>query len=151
MTATVAGPYEHTGAYRPDVIAQIEGTEPQWSDAPAECETPEADLAGTPLPSAVVMTLAGPTYAEAMAWVEQLVADTTALQATKYDFYTLSGVLWVQVQGGRWEAHAWQAATGGRVMSPAFDKHRVRRQMIIGQRVSVEVIDDPRKRGESRG
>lgn len=44
MTATIAGPYEHTGAYRPDVLAQLEHTEPQWSDAPAECEAPEPDL-----------------------------------------------------------------------------------------------------------
>lgn len=50
MTAAIAGPYEHTGAYRPDVTAQAEGTEPQWSDAPSECE-PGSDLTGTPLPS----------------------------------------------------------------------------------------------------
>lgn len=51
MTAVATGPYEHLGVYRPDVIAQIEGTEPQWADAPAECESPEPDLSGKPLPS----------------------------------------------------------------------------------------------------
>lgn len=30
----MTGPYEATGAYRPDALAQLENTEPQWSDAP---------------------------------------------------------------------------------------------------------------------
>lgn len=30
----MSGPYEATGAYRPDALAQLENTEPQWSDAP---------------------------------------------------------------------------------------------------------------------
>lgn len=48
MTAAVVGPYEHTGVYRPDVVAQAEGTEPQWSDVPV---VPAPDLTGRPLPS----------------------------------------------------------------------------------------------------
>lgn len=48
MTATVVGPYEHTGVYRPDVVAQAEGIEPQWSDVPV---VPAPDLTGMPLPS----------------------------------------------------------------------------------------------------
>lgn len=44
------GPYETTGAYRPDALAQLENTEPQWSDAsaanprcicPAKADEPE--------------------------------------------------------------------------------------------------------------
>lgn len=85
--------------------------------------------------------------AATVAWVEELVAASPKLQATKYEFYTLNGQLWVQVQGGRWEAHAWQVATMGRVLSSLVDRNGVRRQMIIGQRVHVEVIDDPRKAG----
>lgn len=48
MAVTVLGPYEHTGVYRPDVLAQAEGTEPQWSDVPV---VPLPDLTGRPLPS----------------------------------------------------------------------------------------------------
>lgn len=81
-----------------------------------------------------------------MAWVEQLVADSPKLQATKFEFYTLNGQLWVQVQGSQWEAHAWQVATSGRILS-SYVSNGVRRQMIIGQRVCVEVIDDPSKAG----
>lgn len=97
------------------------------------------------------MTLAGPTYAEAMAWVEHLVADNPILQTTKYDFYTLSGQLWIQVQGAHYELNAWHHVFGGRIFPSHIDKAGVRRQMVMGERVSVEVIDDPRKRGESRG
>lgn len=38
---TAAGPYEHTGAYRPDAVALLEHTEPQWFDAPV---TQQPDL-----------------------------------------------------------------------------------------------------------
>ncbi len=96
-----------------------------------------------------MMTLEGTRYAADVAWVEQLVADSPKLQATKFEFYTLDGQLWVQVNGGRWEAHAWQVATGGRIFSSYVDSHGVWRQLIIGDRVHVEVIDDPQKRGGS--
>lgn len=36
MTAATVGPYEHTGAYRPDVMAQ--------TDQPADCGTPESTV-----------------------------------------------------------------------------------------------------------
>lgn len=93
------------------------------------------------------MTIEGTRFAADVAWVEQLVAESTKLQATKFEFYTLDGQLWVQVQGGHWEAHAWQVAIGGRIMPSYVDGHGVLRQMIIGPRVHVEVIDDPQKRG----
>lgn len=97
-------------------------------------------------------TETGAQYTEAtklsadVAWVEQLVAESPKLQATKYEFYTLNGQLWVQVQGSQWEAHAWQVATSGRILS-SYVRNGVRRQMIVGSRVCVEVIDDPAKRG----
>lgn len=93
------------------------------------------------------MTLEGTRFAADVAWVEQLVAESAKLQATKYELYTLDGQLWVQVQGGRWEAHAWQVSTMGRIFSSYVDSHGVWRQLIIGDRVHVEVIDDPAKRG----
>lgn len=94
------------------------------------------------------MTLEGTTYAATVEWVEKLVAESTKLQATKYEFYTLDGQLWIQVQGGTFEAHAWQAAVGGRALGSSV-RSGVRRQVIIGARVCVEVIDDPRKRTET--
>lgn len=81
-----------------------------------------------------------------VAWVEQLVAESPKLQATTFEFYTLNRQLWVQVQGAQWEAHAWQVATGGRILS-SYVRNGVRRQMIVGSRVCVEVIDDPSKAG----
>lgn len=95
------------------------------------------------------MTLEG-TYSATVAWVEGLVAASVALQATQFDFYSLNGQVWIQVQGGHYEAHAWAHAVGGRML-PSSIKGGVRRQMILGARVSVEVIDDPAKRGESNG
>lgn len=102
-----AGPYEHTGAYRPGSMA------------------------------------------DAMAHVEQVVAGSTKLQATKWETYSLNGMLWVRVIGAQYEAHAWHVAVGGRAFGSHVDTHGVRRQMIIGTRISVEVIDDPHTRDES--
>lgn len=95
------------------------------------------------------MTLAGPTYAEAMAWVEQQLVDHPKLQAMKHEFYTLNGQLWVQVQGAHYEMHAWHAVFGGRIFPSHIDSAGVRRQMLMCERLGVEVIDDPRKRGGS--
>lgn len=86
-------------------------------------------------------------YAADVAWVEKLVAESAKLKATKFELYTLDGRLWVQVQGGVWEAHAWQIAVGGMIRPSYVDGHGVLRQMIFGSRVCVEVIDDPSKRG----
>jgi hypothetical protein len=91
----------------------------------------------------------GTQYAADVAWVEDKIAHSLLLQKTKYEFYTLDGKLWVQVQGGKWESHAWHVVIGGYAM-PSNVSGGVWRQMIIGARVHVEIIDDPRKRGESR-
>jgi hypothetical protein len=93
-----------------------------------------------------MMTAEDTRYSATMAWVEQLVADSPKLQSTKHEFYTLAGQLWVQVQGGHWEAHAWQVAVGGMIRPSYVDGQGVFRQMILGTRVCVEVIDDPQKR-----
>ncbi|MEV6413887.1 hypothetical protein [Kribbella sp. NPDC051718] len=91
----------------------------------------------------------GSTYAATMAWIERVVADSTRLRATRHEYYTLNGQLWVRVEGGNHEAHAWHVAVGGYAMPSNIDRHGVRRQMILGTRVHVEVVDDPRTRGKS--
>jgi hypothetical protein len=98
-------------------------------------------------------TETGAAYAEAsryaadVAWVQKLVAVSPKLQATKFEFYTLNGQLWVQVEGGHSEAHAWQIAVGGMIRPSYVDGHGVLRQMIFGERVHVEVIGDAAKAG----
>lgn len=85
-----------------------------------------------------------------LAYVEQLVAASDKLQTISWESYTLNGQLWVQVKGGGpFEAHAWAVAVEGRVFPSSIDSHGVRRWMIIGTRVCVEVIDDPRKQASS--
>lgn len=86
---------------------------------------------------------------EDLAFVERCVAASTQLQATKWESYTLNGQLWVQVKGGTFDAHAWAVAVEGRVFPSSIDSHHVRRWMIIGTRVCVEVIDDPREQAST--
>ena len=86
-------------------------------------------------------------YAADVAWIEDRVAHSLNCQGTKYEFYTLDGQLWVQVRGGKWESHAWHVLVGGYAMPSHVDSRGVWRQMIMGSRVHVEVIDDPSKAG----
>ena len=81
-----------------------------------------------------------------MATNELAVAANPKLAGTHFNFYTLSGQLWVRVEGGSWEARAWHSVVGGKIFGSTTDRVGVRRQMIFGTRVGVEVIDDPRVR-----
>jgi hypothetical protein len=85
-------------------------------------------------------------YAETMAWIERVVAHSPLLQSTTYEFYTDRGQLWVKVKGANYEAHAWHVAVGGHQLPSYFDAHGVRHSTILGIRVHVEVIDDPKTR-----
>jgi hypothetical protein len=105
-----------------------------------DCGTPE-----------VAPTAEATRLSASLAWVEDLVAEGALIRATKWESYSLNGMLWIHVIGAQYEAHAWHVAVGGRAFGSHIDSRGVRRQMIIGTRVCVEVVDDPRERGESRG
>lgn len=88
------------------------------------------------------MTIEGTRYAAHMEWVERLVAERHELQATRHEFETRDGMLWVIVDGGDFEALAWRAAVGGRLMPSKVD-HGVWSKEILGIRVHVRVVDNP--------
>lgn len=72
--------------------------------------------------------------------VEQLVALHTELQATKHSVFTLDQQVWVRVEGAQYEARAWRAAIAGRILGSTIDRGGVRRQMVLGERVCVELF-----------
>lgn len=72
--------------------------------------------------------------------LEQLVALHTELQATKHSVFTLEQQVWVRVEGAQYEARAWRAAIAGRILGSSIDHGGVRRQMILGERVCVEIF-----------
>lgn len=90
------------------------------------------------------MTVEDTRYSAAMAWVEQLVERSPRLQATRHEFFTDNGQLWVRVKGANYEAHAWHVAVGGLQLPSYIDSHGARISRILGARVHVEVTDDPR-------
>lgn len=88
----------------------------------------------------------GTSYAPLMAWVEQLVAERGELQVTKHEFETRDGMLWVLVEGADFEVLAWRAAVGGRIRPSKVDPNTgVWTKEILGVRVHVRVVDDPRR------
>jgi hypothetical protein len=79
-----------------------------------------------------------------LAWVENLIAATPLLAAMRYVVAERDGVVAVEVQGAHYEARAWRHAINGRICPSHIDVHGVRRQLIIGARVQVQVVHDPR-------
>jgi hypothetical protein len=98
-----------------------------------------------------MMTAEDTRYAATLAWIEQLVAGDPHLNGTRHEYFTLAGQLWVRVEGAQFETLAWHHAVGGLIRPSSIDKHGVRRQMIFGTRIHVEVIDDPHTRPEPKG
>lgn len=93
------------------------------------------------------MTLDAGRLEADLVYVEQLVAKHTELQATKHSVFTLGQQVWVRVEGAAYEARAWRAAIAGRILGSSIDSLGVRRQMVLGERVSVEVVEAGRTRG----
>lgn len=80
-------------------------------------------------------------------WVVQLIATNPQLAAIPYTISRRGDNVSVEVEGAHREAHAWRAAIQGRAMPSHIDVHGVRRQVVIGLRVQVCVIEHPQKRG----
>ena len=85
-------------------------------------------------------------YSATMAWIEDIVSLHPELWNHTYEFTTDKGMLWVLVEGGDYEALAWRAAVGGRLMRSQV-VNGVWSKEVLGIRVHVRVSDDPRKRG----
>lgn len=89
-----------------------------------------------------MMAIEDTTYSSAMAWVETLIVDHPNLRATKHEFATSAGMLWVLVEGGDFEVLAWRAAVGG-LIRPSRVVNGVWTKEILGSRVHVRVTDYP--------
>jgi len=79
-----------------------------------------------------------------LTWVENLIAATPLLAAMRHAVAERDGMVSVEVQGAHYEARAWRHAINGRICPSHIDVHGVRRQLVIGMRVQVQVIHDPR-------
>ena len=78
--------------------------------------------------------------------VEHIVALHLELQATDHAIHTEGQDVWVTVIGAQYEARAWRAAFDGRIR-PSEIAAGVRTQLVLADRVTVQVVDDGR--GES--
>lgn len=132
------------------VDAVAAATLPCLDDLPPDCETPDPARDVLPGPHEATGAYRPGSLAADMAYLEQLVRDHPGLQDAEYDVYSLSGVLWVRATGGRIEAHYWHAAVGGRRFSSRINNRGVRRQMIFGTRIGVELISEPAPVGDPR-
>lgn len=80
-------------------------------------------------------------------WVNQLIANNPHLAAMAHTVSQHDGMVSVEVAGAHWEAREWRAAIQGRILPSHIDGHGVRRQVVIGSRVQVCVVEHPQKRG----
>lgn len=79
-----------------------------------------------------------------MVYVEDTVEKHLELQATDHAIHTKGQQVWVAVVGAGYEARAWRAAFDGRIR-PSEVAHGVRTQLVLADRVTVQVIDDPQR------
>jgi hypothetical protein len=84
------------------------------------------------------------TEMQDMAWVGGLIARHPKLSETAYQvMIRLDGHVAIEVQGSWREAMLWRAAISGRIYPSHVDVHGIRRQLVIGRGVQVQVIEHP--------
>jgi len=76
-------------------------------------------------------------------YVETLISQHLGLQATSHAIHVHETQVSVEVMGAHHEAYAWRAAINGRILPAHIDIHGVRRQVVLGKRVSVNVVENP--------
>jgi hypothetical protein len=91
-----------------------------------------------------MMAVEDHAYSATMAWIEDIVELHPELWAAKFEFATDKGMLWVLVEGNEHEVLAWRAAVGGRIMRSQV-RLGVWSKEILGVRVHVRVVDDPKR------
>lgn len=82
-----------------------------------------------------------PSVVADLAYVENLIVSNTVLQGTRHRVALVDGKVSVEVQGSHWEARAWRNAIAGRIFPSHVDVHGVRRQLVVGARVGVQVVE----------
>lgn len=85
-----------------------------------------------------------------LAYVENLIAGSVVLQATRHHVFTNDQGVAVEVEGAHWEARAWRAVFAGRIYPSHIDRHNVRRQLVIASRVRIEIVEHPNRGDDGR-
>jgi len=89
------------------------------------------------------MTIERDQAATDLAWVELLITTHAVLSKMRHRVIEQAGVVSVEVEGAHYEARAWRSAINGRILPSHIDAHGVRRQVVIGTRVQVQVVEYP--------
>ncbi|GAA3580620.1 hypothetical protein [Kribbella ginsengisoli] len=80
---------------------------------------------------------------EDLVWLQQMLARHPELASMHYQIAERDGLVSVEVSGANYEARAWRAAINGRITPSYIDQHGVRRQLVIGTRIAVQVVQYP--------
>ncbi|MFF0269922.1 hypothetical protein [Kribbella sp. NPDC004536] len=78
-----------------------------------------------------------------LVWVRSLIANSPQLAKMNYTLIERDGTITVEVRGSHFEARAWRAAINGRICPSHVDVHGVRRQLVVGWHVQVQVVEPP--------
>ena len=76
-----------------------------------------------------------------LVWVERVIAAHPQLAKMDYTVIERDGTVTVEVYGSHFEARAWRAAINGRICPSHVDVHGVRRQLVVGWHVQVQVVE----------
>lgn len=97
------------------------------------------------------MTVATQSLIAELTWFEQLISVHPELTSSRFDVTTRAGQVVVEVEGSHYQARMWRAAVGGRIYPSHVDAHGVRRQLVLGRRIHVMVVDHPSNQSARRG
>lgn len=78
-----------------------------------------------------------------LVWLQQMLARHPELTSMRYQIAERDGQVIVEVSGAHYEARAWRAAINGRITPSHIDLHGVRRQLVLGTRIAVQVVQHP--------
>jgi hypothetical protein len=80
------------------------------------------------------------TLEEQTAWVHEVLAQHPDIAKTAWRVTVIAGLASIEVTGGYREAHDWHSAVGGRIFPSLVNADGIRRQMIAGRHVTVDIV-----------
>jgi len=80
------------------------------------------------------------TLPEHTSWINTLLHDHPDIAKTAWRVTVIAGLVSIEVDGGYDEAHAWHSAVGGRIFPSFTNASGVRRQVVAGRHVTVDIV-----------
>jgi hypothetical protein len=76
-----------------------------------------------------------------LTWFQRLISAHPELANTLHEVTARDGQVIVEVEGAHYQARMWRAAIEGRIYPSHVDAQGVRRQLVLGRHIQVQVVE----------